>query len=245
MHDIDRTLLEFDPETDQDDVGLFSEREEEYDDEDEYDDEYGYELQGEDESEAGYYEDEVFDEAEVEGLAAELLGATDDQELEQFLGKLVRRASRKVRRAVKSKTGRALRRILRKAAKRALPMVGSAAGTAFGGPIGGAVGGPVASGAGRAFGLELEGLSPEDQEFEVAKQVVRLASSATKKAATKQTRLPEEAAAKAAIVSAAKKHAPGLLRPGLAQAAMPSHIPASGKSGRWVRRGSKVVLLGI
>ncbi len=40
----------------------------------------------------------------------------------------------------------------------------------------------LASAAGRMFGLELEGLSVEDREFEVARRLVRFALTATKNA---------------------------------------------------------------
>ena len=45
------------------------------------------------------------------------------------------------------------------------------------------MGSKLASAAGSMFGLELEGLSYEDQEFEVAKQVVRLGGAAANIAA--------------------------------------------------------------
>ena len=92
------------------------------------------------------------------------------------------------------------------------------------------------------MGLELEGLSPEDQEFEVAKRVVRLAADATKKAVIAQTKMSPENAAKEAVIAAAKKHAPGLLRPAPTMA-IPS-LPGGKRSGRWMRRGSKIVLMG-
>lgn len=221
MHDIDRTLMEYESEMD----GYEAEYEDEY--ESEYEDEYEYEYDDE------YDDTEVFDEAEEAQFAAELLAVTDDEELEQFLGKLIKRAGRKVKKFVKSRTGRTLGRILKGAAKKALPIVGGA--------IGGPIGSKVASTAGRLVGLELEGLSPEDQEFEVAKRVVRLAGAATKKAAAAQSKMPPQAAAKAAVVAAAKKHAPGLLRPA---AAMVS-VPGAKRSGRWIRRGAKIILMGV
>jgi hypothetical protein len=232
MHDIDRTLMEYeeyDPET------------EAYEATAGYDDEY----ETADEEYDGEYEgyDEVFDEAEEMELAAELLGVTDEEELEYFLGKLIKKVGRRIKKAIKSPTGRALARILKGAAKKALPVVGTAVGTAFGGPVGGAIGGKAASAAGRVFGLELEGLSPEDQEFEVAKRVVRLAGDAAKKAAAAQDTMPPVAAAKAAVVSAARKNAPGLLRP--APAVTAPSVPGGKRSGRWMRRGSRIVLIGV
>lgn len=239
MHDIDRNVMEGEFEM------------EAYDDEFENEDEYEYEEEyayGESEFDDEFeYEEEfesyeaVFSEEEEMDLASELLAVTDEAELDQFLGKLIKRGFRKAKKFAKSSTGRALGKVLRKVAKKALPIAGRAAGTFFGGPAGGAIGGKLASSAGRIFGLELEGLSPEDQEFEVAKRVVRLAGSAAKKAA----RLPEQTkpgvAAKIAVTSAAKKYAPGLLRPVIKY---PS-VPGRSKSGRWIRRGSKIILMGV
>lgn len=244
MHDIDRTLLEYEPEME----AYETEYEDEYESEAEAyeaEDEYEPEMEAY-EAEAEYeYEDygEVFDEAEEEALAAELLGVTDEAELDYFLGKLIKRAGKKVRKFVKSRTGRALGRILKGAAKKALPIVGGAVGTAFGGPAGAMIGRKLGSGAGRIFGLELEGLSVEDQEFEVAKRVVRLAGDATKKAAIAQTKMPPTKAAKVAVIAAAKKHAPGLVRP--VPPKMPSGVLGGRRSGRWMRRGSRIVLMGL
>ncbi|HEY4132873.1 MAG TPA: hypothetical protein VGM50_19825, partial [Gemmatimonadaceae bacterium] len=69
------------------------------------------------------------------------------------------------------------------------------------------------SAAGSMFGLEFEGLSPQDREFEAAKRVVRFAGSATKNLAKTPTTVPPRQALKAATITAARKHIPGLLRP--------------------------------
>src|SRR6266481_4452691 len=59
-------------------------------------------------------------------LASELLEVQSEDELEQFLGKLVKRAARGVSNFARSSTGRALGGILKNVAQRALPMVGGA-----------------------------------------------------------------------------------------------------------------------
>ena len=64
--------------------------------------------------------------------------------------------------------------------------------------------------AGSALGLELEGLSNEDREFEAAKQFVRFAADTVKNAVAQPQSNPVAAAA-AAIQQAAQVHAPGLL----------------------------------
>jgi len=236
MHDLDRSLA-YAPDATEMEMEM---------------DESGYEPDGEEEFEAyeGAYDEYegdpgVFDETEEMELAAELLSVGSDEELEYFLGRLIKRAGRKVRRAVKSRTGRALRGVLKRAAKKVLPVVGGAAGTVFGGPLGGAVGSKLASAGGRALGLELEGLSPEDQEFEVAKRVVRLAGDASKVAALSPESGDPVHDAKTAVVKAARQHAPGLVRPTapVHPAAMAGGV--SGHSGKWIRRGRKIVLLGV
>src|SRR5690606_8772690 len=65
---------------------------------------------------------------------------------------------------------------------------------------------------GAFFGLSLEGLSPEDQEFEAAKAFVLFAGDAARNAALTPPRLPAEAIARIAAARAAQRHAPGWLR---------------------------------
>src|SRR4030066_2380924 len=58
-------------------------------------------------------------------LASELLSVTNEQELDQFIGRLVKRAGR----FLKSPVGRALGGVLKSVAKKALPIVGGAIGS--------------------------------------------------------------------------------------------------------------------
>jgi hypothetical protein len=184
-----------------------------------------------------------FDEVEEMELAATLLEVTDEAELDQFIGDLLKKAGRAVGTFVKSPTGRALGGILKGAARKALPVVGGAIGSAIGGSAGGTIGSRVASGAGRLFGLELEGLSPEDQEFEVARQYVRFAGAAAKKAALTPPSLPPQQAAKGAAMAAAQQYAPGMIR-GTA-AGSPRTAGGQSRTGRWIRRGRNIVILNI
>jgi hypothetical protein len=105
--------------------------------------------------------------------------------------------------------GQAIGGILKGAEKQVLPGIGSAVGGYFGGPTGTKLGGDVASAAGRAFGLELEGLSSEDREFGVARRYVSFAGEAVKNLASAPSGLDPRTAANAAAVAAAKTHAPG------------------------------------
>ena len=213
-------------------------------------DEFGYEFEGDHEYETyGEYSQEgPFSEAEEMELAAELLTVSNEAELDQFLGKLFRKASRAVGGLIKSPVGRALGGALKSVAKQALPMLGSAAGNLLAPGVGGAIGGKLASTAGRMLGLELEGLSYEDQEFEVAKGVVRLAGAAASNAAQAPSTAPPQQVVQAALTNAAQQQAPGLLSgagPQAAQAAGRTGRKCPHKSsGRWMRRGNSIILMG-
>jgi hypothetical protein len=189
---------------------------------------------------------EVFGETEQMELASELLEVTSEAELDRFLGDLISRAGQAVGKFVKSPEGQAIGGLLKGAATQVLPGIGSAVGSYFGGATGAKVGGDLASAAGRAFGLELEGLSGEDREFEVARRYVTFAADAVKNLALAPAGLNPRVAANAAAVAAAKAYAPGLLsavQPGTEPQAL-SPLTA-GRSGRWLRRGNKIILYGI
>lgn len=213
-HDTDRTQLEFASE-----YGEFPElSSEQY----EYPGEAGSvlgeiinEAQAESAYEGGYgeYQELPLPEAMEDELASELLEVSSDQELDHFLGSLFHRVASGIGKVIKSPIGQALGGILKTVAKKALPIAGGALGTFVGGPLGGALGSKLASAAGNAFGLEQEGLSSEDRDFEAARRYVRFAAHAARRAAHVHPHLDPVSAAKAAVVDAAKKHAPGLLAP--------------------------------
>lgn len=195
------------------------------------------------EGEMGGYEGESpFDEVEEMELASQLLEITDEYELDQFLGDIIKKAGSAVGKFVKSPVGKALGGILKGAVKKALPIAGSALGNLVAPGVGGAIGGKLAAGAGKLLGLELEGLTAEDQEFEVAKQLVRFAGTAAKKAALASPTASPQATANAAAVQAAQQHAPGLLSQGKSSM---SALAGSRQSGRWIRRGRKIILFGV
>jgi len=249
MHDLDQTRLEFNRSEFDDDEFEFEEEfesspvenmgESDFVDEDaEFESEYEYEY----ESEADVGDNSSFSEAEEMELAAELMEITSDEELEYFLGRLIKRGIRKVRKRIKRKLrgrlGRRLRRGLRKIAKRGLRFAGRAVGGAFGGPLGAAVGRAAGRGVGKIFGLELEGMSPEDQEFEAARQFIRLAGDATLAAVATPESVNDDEAAGNALKRSVVKFAPGLTT----AAGRSGH---GGKSGRWVRKGSRIILMGV
>ncbi|MBO0799473.1 MAG: hypothetical protein J2P31_11690 [Blastocatellia bacterium] len=232
MHNIDRTNLE----------SVYGEFPGEY--EGEYGNEYEYEQEFE--SSGEYSQEGPFSEAEEMELAAELLSVSNEAELDQFFGDIFKKAAKAVGGLIKSPIGKALGGALKGVVKQALPMVGSAVGNIIAPGVGGAIGGQLAAGAGNLLGLELEGLSNEDQEFEVAKGVVRLAGAAATNAAQAPPATPPQQVVQTALTEAAQQHAPGLLSSSAnTQTAHPHHGRCSHKNhGRWLRRGKAIILVG-
>lgn len=207
MHDIDQVQLE--------EAGPpFGLREQLYEEESEDFLEY------EDEDE----QPELGETAEIE-LASQFLEITGEMELEQFLGDLLRSVTGAASDFARSREGRQIGGILKQAAGRVLPVVGRAAGRAAGArlaratggsperyrDLGGQAGDAISAAAKRFFGLELEGISPEDQEFEVARQFVRFAGDAIRNCLDRAGTGPAAQVARQAVVSAAKQLAPGLV----------------------------------
>lgn len=192
------------------------------------------------ETESEYTEAESY---EVDGrqshevaLATELLEVSSEAELDRFIGDLISGAVSAAKNFARSDAGRAVGGILKSAAKQALPHIGGAVGGLIS-PGGGALGRRAGEWLGGKFelGLETEGLSAEDREYETARAFVRFANETSQRAARAATTAPPEAAAKQAAVAAAQRHLPGLIRP--------NGDATSRKSGRWVRHGNRIVIL--
>jgi hypothetical protein len=189
----------------------------------------------------------IFSESEEMELTGQMLGIASEQELDRFLGDLINKAGSAIGGFVKragtaigdfaqSPTGQAIGGVLKGVAKQALPIAGGALGAYFGGPLGAQIGSGLASMAGQTLGLELEGLSPEDKEFEATRQFVRFAGDTVKNALQAPPTADPTAVANAAAAEAARIHAPGLL----------SGAPGTmTPSGCWVRRHGTIVLYGI
>lgn len=241
MHDIDRVRLESQFENEQyEQYGAAPLQAEQFEyDEAEYESPYGeYEA--------------VFKENDEMELASDLLEVADEAELDQFLGKLMRRASQSVGSFIRSPEGRSIGGMLKNAARRVLPGIGSSLGGYLGGTRGAQFGGQVANAAGTLFGLELEGLSGEDQEFEVARRFVRFSGEALKNLAQSPQGQDPQGNVRNAIISAARQYAPGLLQPqspvAPASGRLAPQLPTGGamaSSGRWTRRGNKIILHGM
>lgn len=171
-------------------------------------------------------------------LASELLEVQHDDELEQFIGNLLRRAAGAARKFASSDTGRAIGGALKQVASQVLPVTGGAVGAQVP-PDAGDLGGLDSTSAGSALGLELEGLSQEDREFEVARAFVRFADTAARIAAQAPPQARPTGIAKAAVTTAARRYLPGLLPPPLT-----GNSRTREHSGRWVRQGNNIVVDG-
>lgn len=244
MHDIDRTLFEG-----QEEGGTWGEVTGEQYGVSQEDEGYEVSTYEAEADEASFYENAVsteglWGEADAQEtdevtLAAELLAVTNEQELDQFLGNLVKSAVSAGRAFVTSDAGKAVGNILKSSARRALPQLGQAVGNYIAPGAGGQMGRQVGKWLGTKFesGLQLEGLSPEDRELETARAFVRFAKSTAERAAATPKNVPAPVAAQKAAGAAARQHLPGLLKP-------PTGPGTTAASGRWVRRGRNIVILG-
>jgi hypothetical protein len=160
MHDIDTTRLELNPE---------------------------FESNPEMESGRGTNGEAQFEtpltEAEEEALAAELLGVSNEAEMDHFLGGLFRKLTQKIGGAAKflAKNAGPLAGALKGIAGQALPFLGGALGSVIPIPgVGTALGSALGKAASNLLQGELEQLEAEDQEFELARRFVRLAGSSVR-----------------------------------------------------------------
>jgi len=194
--------------------------------------------------------DSPFSEAEEQELAAELLGADNEEELDRFLGALLSRAARVARRQLRPSAIRTLGGLFKGAVYQILP----GAGGRFSNLLASATAGQLAADAPAVLELEAEGLSAEDREFTAARQLVRLGGSAAVHAAIGPGTGAPELNAQQAMMRAVRVHAPGLMRSNAKQ----KHACSCGGSGRcschhrhgrsggsWERRGRQIILHGV
>jgi hypothetical protein len=119
--------------------------------------------------------------AEETELAAGLLTAADDAELEAFLGDLIQRTGRALGQQVNNPLGRAIGRLLKGTAKSALESVWNAGSESV----------------------------PVDSEFEMARRLVRTARTATQSALGSRRASPTNRARRA-VALARRRHLPDL-----------------------------------
>jgi len=219
--------------------------------------ETGYEFGPAQEMEYGelgemYEGESPLHEVEEMEYASELLETETEEELEQFLGDMFKSVAKAAGGFIRSPVGQALTGVLKTAAKQALPLAGGALGTMIAPGLGTAVGSQLGSMAGNLFEMELEGMDREQAEFETARRYVQLAAAAAQNAAHAPPDIPPAVVAQQAITSAAERYAPGLLPFLGAAGGAPGQSGANRapegnghQSGRWVRRGRRVILYGV
>lgn len=214
------------------------------------------EDEGEEEGEEG--EEEGESEAEVQ-LASELLELQSEEELDQFLGKLVKGVVKGAKSFIRSPVGSAVTGILKGVAKKALPIVGGAVGSFVAPGVGTAVGAKLGSMASNLFEVEAEGMPQGEAQYEVARRYVRLARASARNAAAMGPRGGNpRSLARDAVAKAARVHAPGvyrMMRRGPRGVHAPTYVNVEARSedtfgdapmsGRWVRRGDRIVLTGV
>lgn len=123
---------------------------------------------------------------------------------------------------------------------------GNFAGSNAGKWIGTKAGNFIASNAKRVFNLELEALSPENQELEIARSYVRFANDLVRQASQVVRQNPYLSLSelgKQAITASASQHAPGLLTGN--QGAALRAMNGSANSGTWVRQGKNLIVYGV
>lgn len=226
MHDLDRTQTELAPAFE---TGVLSQ-------------EF---LQESGEVFGGFSQEFPIGEVEQNELAAGLLELNTEDEIDRFLGDVFKKVASAAGKVLSSPVGASLKGILKNVAKKALPIAGGALGSFVGGPVGGAIGSKLASAAGSIFGLEVEGLSPQARDYEVARQYVKLVTSSAKNALAAPPTAPPQQIARRAVEQAAARFAPGLLTgraPVIAAATAPF---ARTRTGHWVRQGDQIILYGI
>jgi hypothetical protein len=195
-----------------------------------------YESEGEYEGEANWAGEAAgpFSEAEEIALAAELLSVSNEAELEQFLGNLwkgIKKVGSFVGNIAKPFSG-----VLKAVAKKALPFVGGALGSLIPIPgVGTAVGSALGGALSKALEMEFGEMELEDREFETARRFVRIAGTAAQQLAQAAPGSNPLPAIESALATAAQQHL---------QHFQPSSGRAVSMSGRWMRRGKTLVVVG-
>lgn len=188
----------------------------------------------------------VLNETETMHHAAELLESSNEAELELNFKDLLESAAKKLGGSISAPVLKRLVQILKQASNHTFPELGS--------PVGGLGFKTAESQNGQAFGLELEGLSLEDKEFETAKSFVQFAAEAGKNAAFADQAAHPAQIAQQAAQAAARSFAPGLLarnaltpQAGEKNQNAPAccNTGAHATGGQWRRHGNKIILLGV
>ncbi|MDL9998319.1 hypothetical protein QTI24_06900 [Variovorax sp. J22P240] len=190
-------------------------------------------------------DEEVYGYGSGDALAYELMTVSDDAEMEEFLGKLmssVTRKFKKMRRAVLPRLLPILRGPAGDLLKRAMPLLGSALGSAVPG-AGTLLGGMAGRRLGQLLGGQMEDASDDEARVDLSRKLVSTVTDAVDRAVQDPRSGAEPvSAARDAFVGAMQDNLPAGVRRALARR---KHSGAEAQSGRWVRRGRKIIVLGL
>lgn len=158
-----------------------------------------------------------------------------EEELDQFLGNVFKSVWKGVKKvgATIAKVAKPLGGALKAVAKTALPFVGGALGSMIPIPgVGTALGSALGRAASNALELEMESAAPADRELELARRFVRIAGQAARLAGDGDG---STRAVESALTRALHQQLPHFRSPAPQQ---------EEESGRWRRRGNRIVVMG-
>lgn len=178
----------------------------------------------------------VFDESQELELAAGLLEVANDKQLDQFLRDLIRKGDTATGSLMTPSQVHAVGDVLKRAIYDILPIRSIEHGATMRSSIGAQLASGLSSVAGQVLGLELEGLSPEDREFEAIRQFVRFAGETVKNSGQASVNTTPQETAHRAAAEAAETYAPGLF------AAEPQ---VANDRGHWILCRDKIILFGV
>ena len=137
--------------------------------------------------------------------------------------------------------------MLKGVAKKALPLAGTAVGTSLGGPLGAQIGSGLATDGGQCPRSGSRKLDQEDREFEGAKQFVRLAANCRQERGSggARRRIRERPRRRESLRPRRRWRPDCCSRARLSRSRGVGDMAAGGHSGRWLRRGNRIVLYGV
>lgn len=179
-------------------------------------------------------------------LAAEVLEISNEEELEQFLGDLWNATKAAASSAYNSDVVRAAIPGLKAVGTAVLPKAAGWLADRYAPGTGGIASAGVQAAVDQWLKEELEGLSGEDREYEVARRYIRFVNDALRRTAQVPDRVPPRVAAQVVLRDAAREHVPGVV-PFLAQLEDGGTVSGgdgveAAASGSWTRQGSSIVI---
>lgn len=184
-------------------------------------------------------------------LVYELMHIQSEEELDQFLGDLLKSVRSGAKALYHSPLGQKLKRQaiegLKDMGRKALPGLGRTVGSHFFGPQGAKIGGQLGKMAAKGLGLEFEGATALERRTEGSRRFVRTARNAARRIAAQiQSRQPlTEKNVHQIIIQEGRRWFPDLpVLPNRVTNQEAGTFPAQ-NSGRWYRQGDRIILEGI